>query len=129
MPFFPSLGGRLRSRGRSVTSISQTVEIPPLFQSELRVISAGVGGFAEALRRQSIAVLELEWRPPAEGNLDLVAILKSIASDPDLTGRIDAANQETLRRIVESHPQIVDVAPAREALGLPDRTILHSGPP
>jgi hypothetical protein len=93
------------------------------------VISAGVGGFAEALRRQSVAVIDLAWQPPAEGNLDLVAILTAIARDAGLAERIDAANQETLRRIVESHPQIVDVAPAREAIGLPTHTILHSGPP
>ena len=68
-----------------MTGTQQTTSIPPLFQSDLHVISAGVGGFADALRRQSIPVLELEWRPPAEGNLDLVAILKAIASDPDLT--------------------------------------------
>jgi hypothetical protein len=100
-----------------------------LFQTDLRVISAGVGGFAEALRRQSVAVLDLAWQPPADGNLEIVAILKAIAGDLDLTRRIEAANQETLRRIVESHPQIVDVAPAREALGLPTHTILHAGPP
>lgn len=102
---------------------------PPLFQSDLRVISAGVGGFSEALRRQSVAVIELAWQPPAEGNLALVAILKAITSNPELAERIEAANQETLRRIVEGHPQIVDVAPAREAMGLPARTILHAGPP
>jgi hypothetical protein len=105
------------------------ITAPALFQSDLRVISAGVGGFAEALRRQSVPVIDLAWQPPAEGNLELVAILSAIASDPGLSQRIDAANQETLRRIVESHPQIVDVAPAREALGLPSHTVLHSGPP
>jgi hypothetical protein len=112
-----------------VSSTKQVEAQPSLFQTDLRVISAGVGGFAEALRRQSVAVVDLAWQPPAEGNLDLVAILKAIAGDDELTRRIEAANQETLRRIVESHPQIIGVAPAREAFGLPDRTILHSGPP
>src|SRR5262245_35693456 len=98
-----------------------TTTAPPLFETDLRVITAGVGGFAEALRRQSVAVVDLAWQPPAEGNLELVAILKAIAGDAELTRRIEAANQETLRRIVESHPQIVGVAPASEAVGLPDR--------
>jgi hypothetical protein len=103
--------------------------IPPLFQHDLRVISAGVGGFAEALRQQAVAVVELDWRPPADGQLELVDILTAIYSHPDLAGRIDAANREVLRRIVESNPQIIDVEEAREAIGLADDTILHAGPP
>lgn len=110
-----------------MTTIPQPT--PSLFQSDLRVISAGVGGFAEALRRQSVAVVELDWRPPADGQLELVDILTAIYGDPALTERIDAANREALRRIVESNPRIVDVAPAREAIGLPDRMVLHAGPP
>ncbi|HEX9374554.1 MAG TPA: DUF1116 domain-containing protein [Roseiflexaceae bacterium] len=112
-----------------MTEIPQTTAVPPLFRSDLSVISAGVGGFAEALRRQSVPVVDLDWRPPAEGQLELVEILKAIYADPELPGRIAAANRETLRRIVESNPQIVDVAPAGAAMGLPDRTVLHAGPP
>jgi len=96
----------------------QKKEIPPLFQDDLRVISAGVAEFAEALRRQSVEVIELDWLPPADGNPELVGLLTRLYSDPDLNARIDAANQEVLRRIVESNPQVVDVAPAREAMGL-----------
>src|SRR5262245_42842391 len=107
----------------------EAVSIPTLFQTDLRVVSAGVGGFAEALRRQAVAVIELDWRPPADGDPDLVAILKAVAGDAELTQRIEAANRETLRRIVESNPQIVDVAPAHEAIGLPEHTVLHAGPP
>ena len=39
----------------------------PLFQTSLNVISAGVSDFAEDLRRQSVAVIDLDWRPPAGG--------------------------------------------------------------
>lgn len=103
--------------------------LSPLFQSELRVISAGVGGFPEALRRQAVPVLDLDWRPPADGDAGLVAILTALATSGELAQQIEAANQETLRRIVEGNPQIVDVAPAGEAIGLPAHTVLHAGPP
>lgn len=106
-----------------------TLAPPPLFERKLSVISAGVGGFTEALRRQSVSVLELDWRPPADGNRELVEILKNLYGDADLPARIEAANREVLRRIAESNPQLVDVASAREAMGLASRTILHSGPP
>ena len=100
-----------------------------LFSTELRVVSAGVEGFAQALRRQAVPVVELDWRPPAEGNAGLVAILKQIYCDATLAERIEAANRAVVQRIQDANPRIVDVAPARDAMGLPDHTVLHAGPP
>jgi uncharacterized protein DUF1116 len=48
----------------------------------------------------------------------------------DLKQRINAANEEVLRRIVAADPVLVDVAPASKVIpGMKDRLILHSGPP
>jgi hypothetical protein len=101
---------------------------PPLFSSELQVINAGVAEFAEALRQQSVPVVDLAWQPPAQGDSTLVEVLKHIYGSRELVERIEAANQETFRRILDSNPQVIDVAPAAEAMGL-SRTILHAGPP
>ena len=47
-----------------------------------------------------------------------------------LKERINAANDEVLRRVVAADPVLVDVAPASEVIpGLRDRLVLHSGPP
>src|ERR1700693_249259 len=47
-----------------------------------------------------------------------------------LKERINAANEEALRRIVAADPVLVDVAPASQVIpGMRDRLILHSGPP
>jgi hypothetical protein len=47
-----------------------------------------------------------------------------------LKERINAANEEVLRRIVAADPVLVDVAPASEVIpGMRDRLVLHSGPP
>ncbi len=100
-----------------------------LLGSELEVVTAGVGGFAEALRRQGVEVAEVDWRPPAEGDLQRVGLLTRLASDPELAPRIEEANARTIARIQRSDPQIVAVETARDALGLSDRVILHSGPP
>jgi hypothetical protein len=100
---------------------------PTLFQSELQVISAGVAEFAEALQQQNVPVLALAWQPPAGGDSSLVETLKQLYSQ-DIVERINAANQETLQRILDSSPEVVDVTPAAEAMGL-ERTILHAGPP
>jgi hypothetical protein len=101
----------------------------PLFQSSLAVISAGVSGFAEDLQSQSVPVVDLDWRPPAGGSVELAGILTRLYSDPVLAGCIEAGNREVLRRILAANPRVVDVAPAREALPLPDHTVLHAGPP
>ena len=48
----------------------------------------------------------------------------------DLRSRIAAANTEAVRRLNESQPVLVDVAPAGEVIpGLGARMILHAGPP
>ncbi len=47
-----------------------------------------------------------------------------------LKEKINAANEETVRRITAGDPVLVDVAPAAEVIpGMRDRLILHSGPP
>ncbi|MBV9190726.1 MAG: DUF1116 domain-containing protein [Betaproteobacteria bacterium] len=47
-----------------------------------------------------------------------------------LKEKINAANEEALRRIVAANPVLVDVAPASEVVpGMRDKLILHSGPP
>jgi len=42
---------------------------------------------------------------------------------------VDAANATALARMIDARPVLVDCRPARDALGLPERTVLHSGPP
>ncbi len=44
--------------------------------------------------------------------------------------KIEAANEEAVKRINAANPVLVDIAPAREVIpGLSDKMILHSGPP
>ena len=42
---------------------------------------------------------------------------------------IKTANQSVLGRLTGAQPFLVDCRPAREAIGLTDRTVLHAGPP
>src|SRR5438128_2736787 len=50
-------------------------------------------------------------------------------SQAEQMSRIQLANDETVARIVEATPVLVDCLPAAEALGLEERTVLHAGPP
>lgn len=100
-----------------------------IFQDNLRVINAGLHGFALAMQKQDVPVVEIDWRPPADGEMHLVEILKTINCNQDLVERINSANQTVIERIQNANPQIVDVMPAGEAMKLAAHTILHSGPP
>jgi hypothetical protein len=86
------------------------------------IVAAGVDVFSDALRAQGAEVHDVDWRPPGFGDpVDLAAL----ALDP----RRDAANRVAVERILAAGSQLVDVRPAREVIGLQDRTLLHSGPP
>jgi len=100
-----------------------------LFKTPLQVVNIGIGTFAETLRQQDVPVVEVDWQPPAGGNTALVEILKQTDGTRELAEKIDAANREAVERILASQPQVVDVQPAAQALGLTGRTILHAGPP
>jgi hypothetical protein len=94
-----------------------------------RVINVGLPAFADDLRAQDRAVVQLDWSPPARGRADLLAALDRLAA-PDVARRIEAANAEAVRRMLAADPVLVDVRPASDVIpGLSDRTVLHAGPP
>jgi hypothetical protein len=86
------------------------------------VVAAGVDVFSDALRAQGADVHDVDWRPPGFGD---PADLAALALDP----RRNAANRVAVERVLAAGSVLVDVRPAREVLDLPDRTLLHAGPP
>jgi hypothetical protein len=56
---------------------------PTLPAGELQVITIGLESFAQDLRAQGIAVVHLDWRPPAGGNARMAALLASLDDDDD----------------------------------------------
>ncbi len=49
-----------------------------LFREELVVINMGLDTFADALSREEVKVLQMNWRPPAGGNQRLIALLERL---------------------------------------------------
>lgn len=97
-----------------------------------RLLNVGVSGFADAPSAAGASVLQVEWRPPAQGDRGLGLILAALEDDADdpLGARTAAANAEAMRRLLQARPVLEDVRPAREIIqALQDRTLLHSGPP
>ena len=49
----------------------------------LQVVNIGLESFAKDLRAQGVAVVDLDWRPPAGGNARLAALLASLDDDDE----------------------------------------------
>jgi hypothetical protein len=93
-----------------------------LLRQEPHVISAGLGVLADAARQQAARVTEVDWKPPMPGTEDdLVTVLGD--------ARRTAANALAVERMLAVRAHLVDLLPAREALGLADGEFLHAGPP
>jgi hypothetical protein len=86
------------------------------------IVAAGVDVFSDALRAQGADVHDVDWRPAGFGDpADLAALA--------LDQRRASANRAAVERVLAAGSVLVDVRPARDVLGLPDRTLLHAGPP
>jgi FdrA protein len=44
----------------------------------LRVVNVGLDSFADDLRADGVPVVQLDWRPPADGNARLAALLAEL---------------------------------------------------
>ena len=77
-------------------------------------------------------VLQLDWRPPANGDRELGLLLARLEDDPDdpIGAQVAEANATALSRLLAARPLLVDVRPAREVVpDLGERLLLHAGPP
>jgi len=98
----------------------------PLLGGPPRVVSLGLDLFARTLESLDVPVVHLAWAPPAGGDPRLAALLERLEARAEA---IERANTEALGRLTGGEPFVVDCRPAWEALELPERTVLHSGPP
>ena len=95
---------------------------------QVAVLNVGLGMFAEAVRAQGAAAVEVDWRIPARGDTQLVAALTRLYGR--LNSQVEAANKEVIRRLDEASPRVVGMSPARAVIpDLDERTVLHCGPP
>jgi hypothetical protein len=91
-----------------------------------RVINVGLGIFADELARLGVPVAQVDWRPPAAGNARLASLLARLEAR---RADMEAANARAFDVLTNGEPMLLDCRPAREALELPDRVVLHAGPP
>jgi hypothetical protein len=91
-------------------------------------VNVGLDGFGQAVRDQGADAVDVDWRPPAGGDADTVALLEALWGRHG--DRVEAANAAAVERLEQVRPQAVTVARAGEVVpGLDDGVLLHSGPP
>ena len=93
-----------------------------LLDQEPAVVTAGIGLLHDSLTAQAVTPEAVAWRPPLEGTL---APLAATMGDR----RREEANRVAVGQLLAATPQLVDVRPAAEVLGLEPGTFLHAGPP
>lgn len=96
--------------------------------TDARVVNIGLSLFAQAAAAQGAPVVQVDWRPPADGDAEDVRALTDLYGLRSVA--LDAANAEVLRRLDQGVPQLVAVRTAADVVpGLGDRMLLHPGPP
>jgi hypothetical protein len=104
-------------------------KIDELFKAELNVVNLGLESFADSLHAQGVHVQHVDWKPPAGGDPEIIAILDKL-DQPGIKGRIDAANRKATEIIINAQPVLIDILPASQVIpGMEKNLILHAGPP
>ncbi len=49
-----------------------------LLGEELRVVNIGLEMFGDSLREQNVKVVQVDWRPPADGDPELLGLLDQL---------------------------------------------------
>jgi hypothetical protein len=108
----------------------RSVSVDDLLKTKPAVVNVGLESFARTLSGLGVPVVQVSWSPPAGGDAELANIVSLLNLPGEKTERIEAANREAVRRMLEGDPVLIDVVPAESVIPqLKERLILHAGPP
>ena len=97
-----------------------------LLATKLGVVNVGLASFAQPIAAADADVINVDWRPPGAGDVDIGRRLAALVNHAD----VEAANREAFARYLAARPVLVGPATASEVVpGLGDGMILHAGPP
>lgn len=119
-------------RKKTVAKIEKTEVSEKLIQllsQRPKVINIGLKSFAEVVESFGCDVVQYDWMPPAEGNVELIKVLNFLRNYEEFA--IDEANRSVIAKVVASQPVIKDVVPAKSVIKELNegKVILHAGPP
>lgn len=98
-------------------------------KDDMNVVNVGLGSFGSDVEKQDASSAQVNWTPPRQYSQEVIDALNKLKS-PEIAAKIEAANKETLEKIVNSHPVLVGYEKAIDVVpGMTKNTILHAGPP
>lgn len=98
-----------------------------LLSDPLQIANVGVESFAQPPSQHGATVTGVQWRPPADGDVELGMKLAALSEHP----AVEEANAEAFEKMLSARALLRDVVPAGEVLPEleADRLLLHAGPP
>lgn len=123
------IGGFAKQIAGSAVSIpSDPSKILDLFRKGPVALNLGLSVFAENLRACGTTVLDVDWMPPAKGNIKMIGILDRL--EKELGDEIRIANEQAVKIILKGKPTIEGIGVAQDNVpGMRPDLILHAGPP
>ena len=90
------------------------------------VVNVGLSSFADSVQAAGGDAIQLDWRPPAEGDAGKARSVARLVGNPV----VEAANEVAYGRYLSARPVLAGVGSALNAIpGMVDHMLLHSGPP
>jgi len=91
------------------------------------IVAVGFEEFWGAILEAGFEVVQVDWKPPAEGDPELYSMLLGLEAHYQ---EIAEANSKAVQKLIEAQPVWVDVCFAQQTIpGFTKNTILHAGPP
>jgi hypothetical protein len=106
-----------------------TTSEPPevVLPDEVSVVNVGLPLFADAVRDQAVPVQHVDWRIPADGDMEVIDALERLSRTR--AESIDRANAEAVRRLDQGVPLLVDMGAVHTLVpDLSGQVLLHCGP-
>lgn len=95
-----------------------------LFTQDLKVINIGLKSFKETLDEMNVKSVHIDFRPPLVVEDRCLKILERNRE------KIERANQEAVKRILNGKPSLIGLEKAIDVVpGMKENLILHAGPP
>ena len=97
-----------------------------LFSEDLQVLNVGLASFADAIADAGGKAAQIEWAPPANGDVAVGRALAQLVNHKD----VEAANRTAYAAYLSSQPILEGIGIAKTAIpGMGRRMLLHAGPP
>jgi len=60
--------------------MSEKIGKKSLLSGKLKVVNIGISTFADDLRSQEVVVVNVDWKPPAGGDIEMLRLLEKLGS-------------------------------------------------